>query len=63
VIVVEDLHVAGMLRNRRLARHIAGAAWAEIRRQLSYKAEWAGCGWSWQTAGSPPARSVRDAAR
>jgi putative transposase len=40
--VIEDLHVAGMLRNRRLARHIAGAAWAEIRRQLAYKAERAG---------------------
>jgi putative transposase len=42
VIVIEDLNVAGMLRNKRLARHIAGAAWAEIRRQLAYKAEWAG---------------------
>jgi putative transposase len=42
VIVVEDLHVAGMLRNKRLARHIAGAAWAEIRRQLTYKTRWAG---------------------
>lgn len=42
VIVIEDLHVAGMLRNRRLARHIAGAAWAEIRRQLTYKTERAG---------------------
>jgi putative transposase len=42
VIVVEDLHVAGMLRNKRLARHIAAAAWAEIRRQLTYKAEQAG---------------------
>jgi putative transposase len=42
VIVIEDLHVAGMLRNRRLARHIAGAAWAEIRRQLTYKTRWAG---------------------
>lgn len=38
-IVIEDLHVAGMLRNRRLARHIAGAAWAEVRRQLTYKTE------------------------
>lgn len=36
------LHVAGMLRNRRLARHIAGASWAELRRQLEYKAERAG---------------------
>jgi putative transposase len=42
VIVIEDLYVAGMLRNKRLARHIAGAGWAEIRRQLTYKAQWAG---------------------
>jgi len=42
VIVIEDLHVAGMLRNRRLARHIADVSWAEIRRQLTYKAERAG---------------------
>ncbi len=42
VIVIEDLAVAGMLRNRRLARHITGAGWAEIRRQLTYKAERAG---------------------
>jgi putative transposase len=42
VIVIEDVHVAGMLRNRRLARHIAGANWAEIRRQLTYKAGRAG---------------------
>lgn len=38
-IVIEDLNVAGMVRNRRLARHIAGAAWGEIRRQLTYKAD------------------------
>ncbi|MDN5917097.1 MAG: IS607 family element RNA-guided endonuclease TnpB [Pseudonocardia sp.] len=42
VIVIEDLHVAGMLRNRRLARYIAGAAWAQIRRQLTYKSERSG---------------------
>ena len=41
-IVVEDLHVAGMLRNRRLARHIADAGFAEVRRQLAYKTEWNG---------------------
>lgn len=41
-IVIEDLHVAGMLHNRNLARHVAGAAWAEVRRQLAYKAERAG---------------------
>jgi putative transposase len=35
--VVEDLNVAGMLRNRRLARKIADAGFGEIRRQLTYK--------------------------
>ncbi|MEU2033318.1 IS607 family element RNA-guided endonuclease TnpB [Nocardia amamiensis] len=41
-IVVEDLHVAGMLRNHRLARRIAGAGWGELRRQLDYKTRWRG---------------------
>jgi IS605 OrfB family transposase len=41
-VVVEDLNVAGMLRNRGLARHIADAGFAEIRRQLIYKTEWNG---------------------
>ncbi|MFG3585908.1 IS607 family element RNA-guided endonuclease TnpB [Streptomyces sp. NPDC047990] len=36
-IVIEDLNVAGMLRNRRLARRIADAGFGEIRRQLDYK--------------------------
>ncbi|WP_245718776.1 IS607 family element RNA-guided endonuclease TnpB [Micromonospora rhizosphaerae] len=41
-IVVEDLNVAGMLRNRRLARCIADAGFAELRRQLGYKTAWNG---------------------
>jgi IS605 OrfB family transposase len=41
-VVVEDLNVAGMLGNRRLARHIADAGWGELRRQLGYKTSWAG---------------------
>ena len=41
-IVIEDLAVANMLRNRSLARHIAGASWAELRRQLEYKSAQAG---------------------
>ncbi|MGH3862815.1 RNA-guided endonuclease TnpB family protein, partial [Actinokineospora sp.] len=41
-IVLEDLHVAGMLANRRLARHIAGVGVGELRRQITYKTEWAG---------------------
>lgn len=41
-VVVERLNVAGMLRNRRLARRIADAGWGELRRQLAYKTSWAG---------------------
>ncbi|MFE6864680.1 IS607 family element RNA-guided endonuclease TnpB [Nocardia sp. NPDC057668] len=41
-IVIEDLHIAGMLANRRLARVISDVGWGEFRRQLEYKAEWAG---------------------
>ncbi len=41
-IVVEDLNVAGMARNRGLARRIADAGWGELRRQLGYKTDWRG---------------------
>jgi putative transposase len=41
-IVIEDLHVAGMLRDRRLARPIAGVGMGELRRQVEYKTGWAG---------------------
>ncbi|MFF2087379.1 IS607 family element RNA-guided endonuclease TnpB [Nocardia sp. NPDC058176] len=36
-IVIEDLHVAGLIRNRRLSARIQHAAWGELRRQLTYK--------------------------
>jgi putative transposase len=36
-VVVEDLHVAGMMKNRRLARHLADAGFGQMRRQLGYK--------------------------
>jgi putative transposase len=41
-IVIEDLNVAGMTRNRRLARAVSSASFAEIRRQLTYKCDWHG---------------------
>jgi putative transposase len=41
-VVIEDLAVANMLRNRSLARHIAGASWGELRRQVEYKSAAAG---------------------
>lgn len=37
VICIENLNVAGMKRNRKLAREISDAAFGEIRRQLDYK--------------------------
>jgi IS605 OrfB family transposase len=41
-VVVEDLNVAGMVKNRRLARAISDAGFGEIRRQLAYKTTWNG---------------------
>jgi putative transposase len=41
-IVVEQLNLAGMLQNRRLARSLADAGLAELRRQLAYKTAWYG---------------------
>jgi putative transposase len=40
--VVENLNVAGMLRNRKLARHIADAGWGTLLRLLEYKTTWRG---------------------
>ena len=40
--VVERLNVAGMVRNRRLARAIADSGMGQVRRLLGYKCRWAG---------------------
>lgn len=37
VVCIEDLHVAGMVKNRRLARSVSDASLGEFRRQLEYK--------------------------
>ena len=42
VIVIEDLAVANMVRNRSLARAINDCGWREFRRQLEYKCGWYG---------------------
>jgi len=42
VIVVEDLKVKNMSKNRRLARSIADVSWSTLVRFLEYKCEWYG---------------------
>jgi putative transposase len=41
-LVIENLNVAGMLRNHRLARAISDAGWSEFARLLKYKQAWRG---------------------
>jgi putative transposase len=41
VIVLEDLNVKGMIRNRKLARSIADVGWGTFKTFITYKAVWA----------------------
>lgn len=42
VIVCEDLNVKGMIKNRKLSKHIADASWGNFVTLLQYKCDWYG---------------------
>jgi putative transposase len=61
-VVVEQLNVAAMVRNRRLARAMSDVGLAELRRQLAYKTVWYGSRLMSPTGSIPHPRRARAAA-
>ena len=42
LIAIEDLNVKGMIKNRKLSKHIADASWGNFVNLLQYKCDWYG---------------------
>src|SRR5690606_33919840 len=40
IICLEDLNVAGMVKNHKLAKHIADASWGTFVKFIQYKVDW-----------------------
>lgn len=43
LVAIEDLNIAGLLKNHKLAKSISDCSWGEFIRQLQYKCEWYNC--------------------